>query len=119
MIIKQRNRKAGGLVQGYHSDSLDRLFDGILLLRTREECRAFFEDVCTIQEMRNLAQRLEAASLLERGVHYQEIAGAVGTSTATISRVSRCLQYGSGGYRTVLERLREQEETSCAETSGS
>ena len=105
MNNKSAREKGGVTMQGYHSESLDRFFDAVLLLRDREECRAFFEDVCTIQEMRNLAQRLEAAVLLDQGVRYQDIAAAVGTSTATISRVSRCLQYGSGGYRTVLGRL--------------
>ena len=85
--------------------STDRLFDAILQLKNREECYAFFEDVCTIKEIMDMSQRLDAAFMLADGANYQEISKKVGISTATISRVSRCLQYGSGGYRNVIARL--------------
>lgn len=89
------------------SESLDQLFDVIVSLRSREECSKFFEDICTVKELLDLAQRLDVAVLLDQGVSYQAIAQKINVSTATISRVSRCLNYGSGGYRTALDRLGE------------
>lgn len=88
-----------------HSESIDRLFEAVLNLETVEECYDFFEDVCTIKEIRDMAQRLEVAVLLDNKKNYQEIAEATAVSTATISRVSKCLNYGSGGYRTAIDRL--------------
>ena len=84
---------------------LDRLFESVLLLRTRDECYQFFEDICTIAELKSLAQRLEVAKMLQENQTYGEIAGRTGASTATISRVKRCLNYGADGYKLVLERL--------------
>ena len=92
------------------SESLNQLFDAILSLQSREECSKFFEDICTVKEMLDLAQRLDVAALLNRGVSYQTIAQRVNVSTATISRVSRCLNYGSGGYKMALERLEEDKK---------
>lgn len=85
----------------------DQLFRGILLLENEEECYQFFEDVCTIGELKSMAQRLEVARLLKAGVTYDDIVAATGASTATISRVKRCLYYGADGYKAVLERLEE------------
>ena len=82
-----------------------RLFKAILSLETEEECAAFFEDICTIKEIQDLTQRLEVAEMLNRGEKYQTIEEMTGASTATISRVNKCLNYGSGGYKTVIERL--------------
>ena len=90
-----------------HSESLDRLFRVILKLENTEECYRFFEDVCTIKELQDMAQRLDAAFLLDAGMNYQEISQKVGISTATISRVSKCLKYGEG-YRGAIAK--EQEE---------
>jgi TrpR-related protein YerC/YecD len=90
------------------SDSLNQLFDTIVNLKTREECSKFFEDICTVKEMLDMAQRLDVAVLLDQGVSYQTIAQKINVSTATISRVSRCLNYGSGGYRLALDRLGEE-----------
>lgn len=90
------------------SESLDRLFDVILQLENREECYRFFEDLCTVKELQDLAQRLDVAVLLSRGINYQAIAQQVGVSTATISRVSKCLNYGTGGYRTAIDRLEDK-----------
>lgn len=87
----------------------ERLFRAILSLRTEEECSRFFEDLCTINEKNAMAQRLEVARLLKDGVTYHEIAQATGASTATISRVNRCLLYGTGGYDLALERSAEAE----------
>ncbi len=88
----------------------DRLFDGILTLKTREECYEFFEDLCTINELRDMSQRLEVARMLEAGEKYDCIEDATGASTATISRVKRCLKYGADGYVKVLGRLEKEEE---------
>ncbi len=85
-----------------HTPETDRLFDAILRLRTREECYALFEDLCTIREVRDLSQRFEVAEMLAEGKSYQEISVATGASTATICRVNKCLLYGKGGYRAAL-----------------
>ena len=86
------------------------LFKAILSLKNEEEVRKFLEDVCTVKEIADMAQRLDAAILLDQGCNYQQIGETVGISTATISRVSRCLNYGPGGYRTVIARLKESEK---------
>ena len=91
-----------------HSESVDRLFQAILKLETMEDCYRFFEDVCTIKEIKDISQRLYIAALLNEGLNYQSIARRVDASSATISRVNRCLNYGSGGYRAVLDKLEEQ-----------
>ena len=96
-------------MQYMESESLNRLFDAIVSLKSREECGKFFEDICTVKEMLDLAQRLDVAVLLDQGASYQAIAQQINVSTATISRVSRCLNYGSGGYRLVLERMEEEK----------
>jgi len=82
-------------------DLHDQLFKAILELKSMEECYEFFEDICTIQEMKSIAARLVVARMLS----YEDIVKKTGASTATISRVKRCLNYGTGGYDTVLERL--------------
>ena len=94
----------------YHSDSADKLYRAILTLQTPEECRCFFEDLCTIRELLDMAQRFEAASLLDQKQSYQTIARSAKISTATIGRVSKCLNYGAGGYRLALDRLKEEDE---------
>ena len=86
-------------------ESTDKLFEAILLLENIEECYSFFEDICTISEIKALAQRLEVAKMLKRGITYSEISEKTGASTATISRVNRCLIYGADGYKMILERL--------------
>ena len=83
-----------------------RFYRAVLSLRTEEECRSFFEDVCTIKEFQDLTQRLQVAFLLEEGKNYQEISRMTSVSSATISRVNRCLLYGDGGYRTVIGRVK-------------
>jgi len=86
---------------------LDRLFKAILLLENIDECYQFFEDVCTVAELKSLAQRMEVAKMLETNYTYGEIAAKTGASTATISRVKRALNYGADGYKTVLSRLQD------------
>ena len=83
----------------------DQLFKAILLLETEEECYQFFEDICTIGELKALAQRLEVARMVQDGHIYDDIVARTGASTATISRVKRCLLYGADGYKLVLERF--------------
>lgn len=89
---------------------LDQLFLSILSLRDLEECYRFFDDLCTINEIQSLAQRLEVARMLTLGYTYQKIEEETGASTATISRVKRCLNYGSDGYRMALERIKDKME---------
>jgi TrpR-related protein YerC/YecD len=84
---------------------VDKLFEAILSLETQEECYRFFEDLCTVGEVKALAQRLEVAKMLDENRTYVAIGEKTGASTATISRVKRFLHYGAGGYRLVLERL--------------
>ncbi|GAE87111.1 YerC/YecD family TrpR-related protein [Acetivibrio straminisolvens] len=83
----------------------DKLFEAILLLDNIEECYDFFEDICTISEIKALAQRLEVARMLREGKTYTEISERTGASTATISRINRALNYGADGYKTILDRM--------------
>ncbi len=85
--------------------SIDQLFDAILTLKNMEECYVFFDDLCTVNEIQALSQRLEVARMLGKGSTYSQIEGETGASTATISRVKRCLNYGNDGYKLTLERL--------------
>lgn len=87
----------------------DKFYSAILSLETKEECKAFFDDICTIKEMQDLIQRLEVASMLSKGMNYQDISSKTSVSSATISRVNRCINYGEGGYTTVLERLEDND----------
>ena len=89
--------------------SSDALYRAIVSIRTVEECRSFLEDLCTISELKAMAQRMDVALLLDEGLIYSEILEKTGASSATISRVNRCLHYGAGGYQTIIPRLREQE----------
>lgn len=86
----------------------DKLFEAILKLSTIEEARLFFEDICTIKELEAISQRLEVAKMLKSGAGYSEISAKCGASTATISRVNKCLLYGRGGYNTVIGREDEK-----------
>lgn len=90
------------------SNMAKQFFSAVLSLKTEEECRSFFEDVCTIKELQDLSQRLQVAFLLDEGKNYQEISKITSVSSATISRVNRCLVYGDGGYKTVIGRVREK-----------
>ncbi len=83
----------------------DQLFQAVLALENEEECYQFFEDICTISELKSLAQRLEVARMLKEGRIYDDIVAKTGASTATISRVKRCLHYGADGYAIILDRL--------------
>jgi TrpR-related protein YerC/YecD len=89
------------------SEALDRLFESFLKLQTVDECYAYFEDLCTIKELNDMSQRLEVAQLLSQGMSYQKITEQVDVSTATIGRVSKCLNYGTGGYGAILKKMEE------------
>ena len=91
-------------------ESVDRLFQTILNLETVEECYEYFEDICTIKEIQDMSQRLDTAILLSKGMSYQKIAEAVDVSSATIGRVSKCLNYGTGGYRKAIDKLAAEEQ---------
>lgn len=93
-----------------NSASVDFIFDAILSLQNREECYAFFEDICTVNELLSLSQRFEVAAMLRQKKTYLEIAEKTGASTATISRVNRSLIYGEGGYDIVFSRIPELPE---------
>ena len=92
-------------MSNWYNDDVKALFEAVSLLKNEEEYRLFFEDVCTIKEISAMAQRLKVAKLLRAKTSYALINQETGISTATISRVSRCLDYGAGGYDLVLERL--------------
>ncbi len=91
-------------------EEMDVLFRGILKLETVDECYDFFEDLCTISELHAMAQRFQVARMLDEGKIYSDIVRDTGASTATISRVNKCLVYGSDGYRKLLDRLRENND---------
>lgn len=91
------------------SEAMDFLCEAILSLKTKEECYRLFDDICTINEIKALEQRLQVAKMLKNKKTYLDIAAATGASTATISRVNRCLNYGSDGYKIILERLKDKK----------
>ena len=92
------------------TEAVDHLFDAILSLQSKEECYAFFEDLCTVNELLSLSQRFEVAAMLKEGKTYLDIAEKTGASTATISRVNRSLNYGNDGYELVFSRMAEASE---------
>ena len=89
----------------FKRDDIDELFRAILLLQDEEDCYRFFEDVCTVNEIHAIAQRLQVAKLLSEDKTYSEIESITKASTATISRINKCLVYGADGYKRILERL--------------
>lgn len=93
----------------FQREDIDELFDAVLTLKDREDCYRFFEDICTVNEIHAIAQRLQVARLLSEKHTYNEIEEATSASTATISRINKCLVYGADGYRRVLERLAGKE----------
>lgn len=94
------------LNQKNHPDPpVDQLFAAVLALKTPEECAAFFDDLLTRVELYSIAQRWHVARMLDRGQTYEDVASSTGASSGTISRVNRCLKFGSGGYRLILDRV--------------
>lgn len=96
-------------MKNIHDNYADMLFKAVLQLKDIDECRRFFDDLCTISELRSMSQRVEVAHMLYEKKVYTDIAEMTGASTATISRVNKCLNYGENGYNLVLERLKEAE----------
>ena len=92
----------------FHSESVDTLVKGLLKLETEEECYAFLEDVCTIKELQDMAQRFDVALKLSDGFNYNQVSHETGASSATISRVNKCLMYGNNGYKTIIDRLNNE-----------
>ena len=93
---------------GIQGELTDKLFKAILSLQNIEECYDFFEDICTIKEVKDMAQRLQIAEMLLEGKTYEKIVKETEISTATISRINRCIQYGPGGYKKIIERNKEK-----------
>lgn len=96
-------------MKSIRDDNTDLLMRALLKLNTVEECYNLFEDLCTISEIKSISQRIEVAKMLDEQCVYTDIAAKTGASTATISRVNKCLNYGSDGYRLVLDRLKEDK----------
>ncbi|WLR42252.1 YerC/YecD family TrpR-related protein [Bacillus carboniphilus] len=97
-------------IEKLRGPELDQLFKSVLTLKDLEECYKFFDDLCTVNEIQSLAQRLEVARMLREGFTYHKIEDETGASTATISRVKRCLNYGNDAYALALDRIKEQEK---------
>ncbi|MBP5225502.1 MAG: hypothetical protein J6Z38_07990 [Lachnospiraceae bacterium] len=97
------------MVKELHSAYTDRLMKAVLALENEEQCYALFEDLCTIKELKEMSQRLEVARLLNKGCSYQKVSELTNASSTTISRVKRCLDYGSGGYGCALAALAEED----------
>ena len=93
-----------------HDENIEFLYRSIITLASADDCRNFFEDLCTTSELLEMSRRLKAAKMLSEGIVYSEIAAQTGLSTATISRVNHCLKYGSEGYLKVLERMKLEEK---------
>lgn len=93
-----------------NDERIDTLFNAILQLKTIDECRMFFNDLCTISELKSMSQRIEVALMLKNKNIYTDIAEKTGASTATISRVNRCINYGSDGYNLVIDRMEKKDE---------
>ncbi len=97
------------MTKGLHCESTDRLFEALLRLKTKEECYDLFEDLCTVKEIRDMSQRLEAARLLAGGLSYREVSERTRMSPATICRVKHCLDYGTGGYARAIGGMEAEE----------
>ena len=92
-----------------HTNQIERLFKAICSLEDIDECFDFFEDLCTVKEIQDMSQRFETALMLRDGKNYSEVAAAVGVSSATIGRVNKCLNYGTGGYEKIIAKLEAQK----------
>ncbi len=104
-----------GIKEKLKEENIENLFEAILTLKTVDDCYAFFQDLCTVTELRAMSQRFHVAYLLEKDVIYNEIAAKTGASTATISRVNKCLMYGEDGYKMAIARLDQKEKDSKSE----
>jgi TrpR-related protein YerC/YecD len=110
-LIKVRGReKMRDLDSKTKSSAVDMLFEGIMSLESLEDCYRFFEDLCTVNELKEMSERLQVAKFLWERKTYIDIQDKTGASTATISRINRYLNYGNDGYKIVIERLKEGEK---------
>ena len=98
------------MITDKEKNNLEQFYRAILSIKDEEECRQFFDDVATIREMLDMSARLEVARMLDEGTVFSEISKETGASSATISRVNKCLTYGEGGYKTVLDRLKKKKK---------
>jgi TrpR-related protein YerC/YecD len=96
-------------MEKFDKQSIERFFNVILNLNTVDECYKFFEDVCTVKELQDMGQRLDVALMLNQGKNYNVISAEVGASSATISRVNKCLMYGTGGYALAIKKLKGEK----------
>lgn len=110
LVCYNVNNRSDYMSRRLQDDNLDFLYKAILSLENIDECYDFFEDLCTIQELKAISQRLVVAKMLSEKCVYTDIVNATGASTATISRVNRSLQYGCDGYDKIFERIREKEK---------
>ena len=101
---------AASMITDREKKNLDQFYKAVLTLGDEDECRKFFDDIATIKETLDMSARLEVARLLNEGTVFSEISKATGASSATISRVNKCLTYGEGGYRTVLDRITDKSD---------
>lgn len=97
------------MLEKLKESGIETLVDALISISSREECYSFLEDLCTVTEVKAMAQRLEVAKMLEDHIVYSDIVHKTGASTATISRVNKCLNYGCDGYRKILAKLSEKE----------
>lgn len=93
-----------------HDENIEFLYRSIVSIENPEDCKSFFEDICTTSEILEMSRRLKAAKMLSEGIVYSEIAAQTGLSTATISRVNHCLKYGSEGYLKVIEKMKLEDK---------
>ncbi len=110
LVDSTRGEHIAMTAERLRTDVVERLLEAFSALEGPDEIYAFLQDVCTIREIHDMAQRLAVARMLAEGEHYDRIREVTGASTTTISRVSRCLNYGADGYRTVLERTSDEGE---------
>ncbi|NLY81900.1 MAG: TrpR-like protein YerC/YecD [Clostridiales bacterium] len=94
----------------FKNEALDEMFKAVLLLESEEDCYRFFEDLCTVKELHEMSQRFQVAKMLDCKKTYTEIEKETGASTATISRINKCLVYGANGYRNAIDKAKETEE---------
>ncbi len=93
-------------MEKFNKQSVERFFNVVLGLESVDECYKFFEDICTVKELQDMGQRLDVALMLSEGKNYNVISAEVGASSATISRVNKCLMYGSGGYELAIGKIK-------------
>lgn len=110
ITLAYESAERGCPMRNWYTQSTEDLCQAMLSLETKEECAAFLEDICTIKEIQDISQRLAVARMLSQGISYTTICRETGASTATISRVSRCYEYGAGGYKTVIARLNKEKD---------